>query len=103
MGVKYTGTAVFKSGLEIQGKFPLDSRTVIENAEDLLNYKSLFTFGGVGSWYPGMTVVALDTKKLYVLASEEEGFVEAGGSVDPSDLVGVFTYKGTVDTYENLP
>lgn len=103
MGVKYTGTAVFKSGLEIQGKFPLDSRTVIDSAEDLVNYKSLFTLGGVGSWYPGMTVVALDTKKLYVLASEEEGFVEVSGSIDNSGSTIIFNYKGTVSNFSELP
>lgn len=102
--MQYTGSKVLKAGLEIQGNFPLDSRTVVKNASDLQNYKTLFTLGGgVQAWYDGMTVLALDTKKLYVLASDQEGFVEVGGSVDPSDLVGVFTYKGTVATYENLP
>lgn len=33
--MQYTGNKVLKAGLEIQGNFPLDSRTVVKNASDL--------------------------------------------------------------------
>lgn len=101
MALKYTGTGIFKYGLEIQGQFPLDSRGVVSNASDLTNYKELFVSGGVPTWYVGMEVFAEDTKKKYVLVSEAEGFKPAGA--DENQLAKLFKYKGTVSKYENLP
>lgn len=101
MALKYTGTGVFKYGLDVQGQFPLDTRIVVQNASDLTSYKTLFESGGVPTWYPGMVVFAEDTKKLYVLASETEGFVPVGA--DESQLANLFNYKGNVANYESLP
>ena len=100
MAVKYTGTGVFKYGLDVQGQFPLDSRIVVNYASDLDNYKTLFISGGVPVWYVGMVVFAEDTKKLYVLESEEAGFKPIGA--DASQLANLFTYKGNVSTYADL-
>lgn len=101
MALKYTGTGIFKYGLDVQGQFPLDSRIVVQNASDLTNYKTLFVSGGVPTWYIGMTVFAEDTKKLYVLQSETEGFAPVGA--DESQLANLFNYKGNVESYDALP
>ena len=90
MALKYTGTGIFKYGLEIQGQFPLDSRGVVANASDLTNYKELFVSGGVPTWYVGMEVFAEDTKKKYILVSEAEGFKPAGA--DENQLAKLFKY-----------
>lgn len=100
MAIRYTGTGVFKYGLDIQGQFPLDSRIVVNYASDLDNYKAVFVSGGVPTWYVGMVVFAEDTKKLYVLESEESGFKPVGA--DESQLANLFTYKGNVSTYAEL-
>lgn len=99
--LKYEGTGIFKYGLDVQGQFPLDSRIVVSNASDLTNYTTLFESGGVPTWYVGMTVFAEDTKKLYVLQSEAEGFAPVGA--DLNELTNIFSYKGTKSTYEDLP
>ena len=57
--------------------------------------------GGVPTWYVGMTVFAEDTKKLYVLQSEAEGFAPVGS--DESQLANLFNYVGNVDSFESLP
>jgi hypothetical protein len=57
--------------------------------------------GGVPTWYVGMTVFAEDTKKLYVLQSEAEGFAPVGA--DESQLANLFNYVGNVDSFESLP
>lgn len=101
MALKYTGTGIFKYGLDVQGQFPLDSRIIVQNASDLTNYKTLFVSGGVPTWYVGMTVFAEDTKKLYVLQSEAEGFAPVGA--DESQLANLFNYVGNVDSFESLP
>lgn len=101
MALKYTGTGIFKYGLDVQGQFPLDSRVVVQNASDLTNYATLFVSGGVPTWYVGMTVFAEDTKKLYILASAEEGFVPVGA--DESQLAKLFNYVGSVEKFADLP
>lgn len=101
MALKYTGTGIFKYGLDVQGQFPLDSRIIVQNASDLTSYKTLFVSGGVPTWYVGMTVFAEDTKKLYVLQSEAEGFTPVGA--DESQLANLFNYVGNVDSFESLP
>ena len=101
MALKYTGTGIFKYGLDVQGQFPLDSRIIVQNASDLTSYKTLFVSGGVPTWYVGMTVFAEDTKKLYVLQSEAEGFAPVGA--DESQLANLFNYVGNVDSFESLP
>ena len=101
MALKYTGTGVFKYGLDVQGQFPLDSRIVVSAAADLTNFKELFVSGGVPTWYPGMVVFAEDTKKIYVLQSEADGFAPVGA--DESQLANLFTYKASVADLTKLP
>lgn len=101
MAFKYTGSDTFAYGLNVHANKPLDSRTIVESTADLTNFKSTFQGGGVPMWYVGMQVFNLEDKKLYVLVDETTGFKPVGA--DESALVGLFDYKGSKTTFNDLP
>ena len=115
MALTYTGSETFKYGLDVQGRFPLDSRTVVDNFSDLTNYESLFVIDNVATWYVGMEVFAKDTKQKYILVSEKEGFKPVGsnitsGEIDTmistqinSKLSSIYKFKGSKSSYDELP
>lgn len=101
MAFKYTGTSTFVYGLNVHAAKPLDSRTIVTQTSDLTNFKTTFQGGGVPMWYVGMQVFNLEDKKLYVLVDETTGFKPVG--TDESALVGLFDYKGSKITFDDLP
>lgn len=60
MGYLYKGDAILKGNLSVNTDKPLDSRSVVQNATELLSIGSTYA-------YNGMLVVSIDDKSIYLL------------------------------------
>lgn len=60
MGYLYKGDAILKGSLSVNTDKPLDSRSVVQNATELLSIGSTYA-------YNGMLVVSIDDKSIYLL------------------------------------
>ena len=63
MGYLYKGDAILKGNLSIATNKPLDARSVVQNATELLTIDSANT-------YTGMPIVSIDEAAIYILLDE---------------------------------
>lgn len=63
MGYLYKGDAILKGNLSVATNKPLDSRSVVQNATELLTIDS-------ANAYTGMPIVSIDEAAIYILLDE---------------------------------
>ena len=63
MGYLYKGDAILKGNLSIATNKPLDARSIVQNATELLTIDSTYA-------YNGMPVVSIDEAAIYILLDE---------------------------------
>jgi hypothetical protein len=93
MGYLYKGDAVLKGNLLVKSKKPLDSRSIVQNVNELYDID-------VSTAYEGMPVVSIDDATIYLLIDESNIDNEKGwkaitsvninpdsGEIDLSDYV----------------
>lgn len=93
MGYLYKGDAVLKGNLLVKSKKPLDSRSIVQNVNELYDID-------VSTAYEGMPVVSIDNATIYLLIDESNIDNEKGwkaitsvninpdsGEIDLSDYV----------------
>lgn len=93
MGYLYKGDAILKGNLLVKSKKPLDSRSIVQNVDELYTID-------VSTAYEGMPVVSIDDATIYLLIDESNIDNEKGwkaitsvninpdsGEIDLSDYV----------------
>lgn len=93
MGYLYKGDAILKGNLLVKSKKPLDSRSIVQNVDELYTID-------VSTAYEGMPVVSIDNATIYLLIDESNIDNEKGwkaitsvninpdsGEIDLSDYV----------------
>lgn len=88
MGYLYKGDAVLKGNLLVKSKKPLDSRSVVQNKEELFGMDHFYS-------YKGMPVVSVDDASIYILIDpdhigDESGWKRVG-------TVNIDTESGEID------
>lgn len=63
MGYLYKGDAILKGNLLVKSKKPLDSRSIVQNADELYTID-------VSTAYEGMPIVSIDDATIYLLIDE---------------------------------
>lgn len=106
MGYLYKGDAVLKGNLLVKSKKPLDSRSIVQNVNELYDID-------VSTAYEGMPVVSIDNATIYLLIDESNIDNEKGwkaitsvninpdsGEIDLSDYVTFTTLQEALADYD---
>lgn len=106
MGYLYKGDAILKGNLLVKSKKPLDSRSIVQNVDELYTID-------VSTAYEGMPVVSIDDATIYLLIDESNIDNEKGwkaitsvninpdsGEIDLSDYVTFTALQEALATYD---
>lgn len=106
MGYLYKGDAILKGNLLVKSKKPLDSRSIVQNVDELYTID-------VSTAYEGMPIVSIDDTTIYLLIDESNIDNEKGwkaitsvninpgsGEIDLSDYVTFTALQEALSNYD---